>query len=96
LGEIPAELIDDRSADRGGPARRALSRAGVKSQYRRSRGGDDQGPEFKPGDRIVHTRFGNGTIVAMSGSPGEEEAIIDFDDLGEKRLVLAYAPLIRA
>lgn len=96
LGEIPAELIDDRSAGRGGPARRALSRAGVKSQYRRSRGDDDQGPEFKPGDRIVHTRFGNGTIVAMSGSPGEEEAIIDFDELGEKRLVLAYAPLIRA
>ncbi|WP_370327441.1 DNA helicase PcrA [Euzebya sp.] len=99
LAEIPAELVDDRSSDRGGPSRRALSFAGVRSQHHRSRWAaeeeDDDGPEFTPGDRVVHTRFGAGQIVELHGSPGEEEAVIDFDDLGTKRLVLAYAPLIR-
>ena len=57
---------------------------------------DDDGPEFKAGDWVMHTRFGKGRIVEMAGMPGEEEAVIDFAESGEKRLVLAYAPLIRA
>jgi DNA helicase-2/ATP-dependent DNA helicase PcrA len=96
LREVPAELVEDRSADRGGPSRRALSMAGVKTQYRRRDEAEDDGPEFTPGDRVLHTRFGTGRILELTGSPGEEEAVIDFDDLGTKRLVLAYAPLIRA
>ncbi|HUG86739.1 MAG TPA: 3'-5' exonuclease, partial [Euzebya sp.] len=97
MREIPAQLVTDRTAgDRGGPSRRALAIAGVKTQYRRWQAEpDDDGPDFKAGDRVLHTRFGGGRIVEMSGSPGEEEAIIDFDETGEKRLVLAYAPLIR-
>ncbi len=95
LGEVPAELVEDRSSDRGGPSRRALSMAGVKTQYRRRVEEEDEDDDFKAGDRVLHTRFGKGRIVSMEGSPGEEEAIIDFDDAGEKRLVLAYAPLIR-
>ncbi len=94
LGEIPTELVEDRSTDRGGPSRRALSMAGVKTQYRRQVV-DDEDDDFKAGDRVLHTRFGKGRIVTMEGSPGEEEAIIDFDVGGTKRLVLAYAPLIR-
>lgn len=97
LGEIPSELVEDRSTDRGGPSRRALSMAGVKTQYhRRVEADDDDGPEFKAGDWVMHTRFGKGRIVEMAGMPGEEEAVIDFAESGEKRLVLAYAPLIRA
>ena len=97
LSEIPAELVDDRSSDRGGPSRRALSMAGVKTQHhRRIDDDDDDGPEFCEGDWVVHTRFGKGRIVEMTGSPGEEEAVIDFTESGEKRLVLAYAPLLRA
>ena len=98
LSEIPAELVDDRSADRGGPSRRALSMAGVKTQHHRrvQVDEDDDGPEFREGDWVVHTRFGKGRIVEMTGTPGEEEAVIDFAESGEKRLVLAYAPLLRA
>ncbi len=96
LSELPPELVDDRSSgDRGGPSRRALAVAGVKTQYRRWAGDDDDDGDFKAGDRVVHTRFGRGRIVEMSGSTGEEEAVIDFDETGTKRLVLAYAPLIR-
>jgi DNA helicase II / ATP-dependent DNA helicase PcrA len=95
LGEVPAELVEDRSSDRGGPSRRALSVAGVKTQYRRTAADDDEDEDFKAGDRVLHTRFGGGRIVELTGSPGEEEAIIDFDESGEKRMVLAYAPLIR-
>lgn len=95
LGELPPELVNDRAGDRGGPSRRALSRAGIQTQYRR-RQDVTEGQEFRSGDRVVHSRFGSGRIVALSGDPGEQEAVVDFDELGEKRLVLAYAPLIRA
>jgi DNA helicase II / ATP-dependent DNA helicase PcrA len=96
LREVPPHLVDDRSADRGGPSRRALAVAGVRTQYRRPTPDDDDDADFKAGDRVLHTRFGTGRIVELTGSPGEEEAVIDFDELGTKRLVLAYAPLIRA
>jgi DNA helicase II / ATP-dependent DNA helicase PcrA len=106
LREVPAHLVDERSADRGGPSRRALSAVGVQSQYRRTAqqrlpgrprdDEDDDGPEFRPGDRVLHTRFGAGRIVELTGKPGEEEAVIDFDEVGVKRFVLAYAPLVRA
>ena len=95
LGEVPPEMVDDRSSDRGGPSRRALSTAGVRTQYRRRLTGDDEEEDFKPGDRVLHTRFGGGRILELTGGRGEEEAVIDFDDLGRKRLVLAYAPLVR-
>ncbi len=95
LAEVPAHLVDDRSDDRGGPSRRALARVGVQSQYRRSVPDDDDG-DFKPGDRVIHSRLGAGRILELHGGADDAEAVIDFDDGGVKRLVLAYAPLVRA
>jgi DNA helicase-2/ATP-dependent DNA helicase PcrA len=103
LREIPPELIEDRSGDRGGPSRRGLDRVGVRSQYGRdpaaasgpSGGEDDGNDELRVGDRIRHPRFGPGLILELSGKPGAEEAVIRFDESGTKRLALAYAPLVR-
>ncbi|MGH8897775.1 MAG: UvrD-helicase domain-containing protein [Egibacteraceae bacterium] len=93
LREVPAELIEDRSHDLGGPSRRGLAKAGVRSQYARDDGDDG---ELAVGDRILHPRFGPGRILELSGKPGSEEAVIRFDESGTKRLALAYAPLVRA
>jgi DNA helicase II / ATP-dependent DNA helicase PcrA len=94
LREVPAELIEDRSHDLGGPSRRGLAKAGARSQYTRDDEGDDV--ELAVGDRILHPRFGPGRILELSGKPGSEEAIVRFDEFGTKRLALAYAPLVRA
>ena len=94
LKEVPAELIEQRSNDRGGPSRRAVARVGVGSQYRP--GAVDADETFGPGDRVRHPTFGAGKILELTGTPGSEEALIRFDQYGTKRLLLAYAPLIRA
>ncbi len=97
LRELPSELIEDRSIERGGPSRRSLARVGAKSQYRPAsrQDEDDEGDELGVGDRILHPRFGPGQILELAGKPGSEEAIIRFDESGTKRLALAYAPLVR-
>jgi DNA helicase-2/ATP-dependent DNA helicase PcrA len=83
LREIPDELMDVRR-DRGGPSRRMVASE------------DEGGEEFTVGMRVLHPRFGPGRILELSGTPGSQEALIRFDESGTKRLLLTYAPLIRA
>jgi DNA helicase-2/ATP-dependent DNA helicase PcrA len=85
LRELPAQLVEERSGDRGGPSRRAAARLE-----------DDAGEEITVGDRILHPTFGPGRVLELSGTRGSEEALIRFDESGTKRLLLAYAPLVRA
>ena len=46
-----------------------------------------------PGDRVAHDTFGLGTVVIVSGDGDRAEATINFGSLGEKRLLLRYAPV---
>ena len=46
-----------------------------------------------PGDRVSHDTFGLGKVVAISGEGDRAEATIDFGSVGEKRLLLRYAPV---
>ena len=96
LKEVPTELVEDRSGGRGGPSRRAVARVGVRSQHHGRAASDDDGPEFAIGDRVAHPSFGAGRLLELSGRPGSEEALIAFEEYGTKRLLLAYAPLVRA
>jgi DNA helicase-2/ATP-dependent DNA helicase PcrA len=47
------------------------------------------------GDDVSHERFGEGVIVDIEGSGDKAEAIVRFRDVGEKRLLLVWAPLTR-
>ena len=47
----------------------------------------------KEGDTVMHERWGEGVIVQMTGNGEDAEATIRFADVGEKRVLLAYAPL---
>ena len=47
------------------------------------------------GDRVSHDTFGLGTVVKISGEGDRAEATINFGQLGEKRLLLRYAPVER-
>jgi len=49
-----------------------------------------------PGDTVVHDKWGEGVVLAVTGSGSSAEATIAFAEAGEKRLLLAYAPLRRA
>ncbi len=84
LNEIPAHLVQSAEGERAAEAARA---------------GGGFGHEPLPvteGDTVVHERWGEGVVLSISGQGQRAEATISFHDVGEKRLLLAYAPLARA
>jgi len=48
---------------------------------------------FNVGDRVLHPKFGEGTVAAMSGVGSGSIATVDFDTSGRKRLVPVFARL---
>ena len=46
------------------------------------------------GDKVNHTSFGHGQVLAVEGSGDKTVAKVKFD-VGEKRLLLRYAPLTK-
>jgi DNA helicase-2/ATP-dependent DNA helicase PcrA len=48
---------------------------------------------LKIGDDVRHRTFGEGVIIDMSGSGDKTEARVRFRDVGEKTLLLSWAPL---
>ena len=46
---------------------------------------------FYPGERVEHSTFGLGKILEITGDGDNRKARIDFDDFGEKQLLLKYA-----
>jgi DNA helicase-2/ATP-dependent DNA helicase PcrA len=45
------------------------------------------------GDDVHHAKFGDGVITAIEGAGDKAEAVVQFAGVGEKRLLLAWAPL---
>jgi DNA helicase-2/ATP-dependent DNA helicase PcrA len=86
LRELPAALVDERSAKKtGSAAKRARDREVL----------EIGGEEFVIGARVIHTKFGEGTVAALAGDGEQAEVTVDFDSVGRKQLLLAYAPLVR-
>jgi ATP-dependent DNA helicase UvrD/PcrA len=52
-------------------------------------------PSVKAGDTVQHERWGEGVVLSTSGDGEDTEATIRFEDVGEKRVLLAYAPLTK-
>jgi DNA helicase-2/ATP-dependent DNA helicase PcrA len=84
LGEIPKALLTELPKR----ARRELPAAPTP---RRTVSADQIGP----GDRVRHDKWGLGTIRVVNGEGDKAEAEVLFDTEGSKRLLLAWAPLVR-
>ncbi|MGH2719664.1 MAG: 3'-5' exonuclease, partial [Actinomycetota bacterium] len=48
---------------------------------------------WRVGQSVEHEKWGSGVITALSGSAAKAEATVWFSGIGEKRLLLAYAPI---
>ncbi len=51
--------------------------------------------DLKDGDRVRHPKWGEGTIRGVVGAGGDGLITIDFPNVGQKMLMLKYAPLER-
>ena len=49
--------------------------------------------ELAPGVRIMHPRFGPGEVLAIQGFGQEAKADIEFEEVGRKKVLVAYAGL---
>ncbi len=79
LNEMPTELIEELEHGEGRGQPESVLNTVV--------------PEVSAGDTILHERFGEGVVISVSGRGQDAEALIHFEDEGEKRLLLAYAPV---
>jgi DNA helicase II / ATP-dependent DNA helicase PcrA len=50
-------------------------------------------PRFVKGERVRHPQFGRGIIRELSGFGQDLKAVIDFDSVGRKKVVVRYANL---
>ena len=57
----------------------------------RTTGGEQLG--LKAGDDVVHGKWGEGVVLEVIGEGDKAEAVVRFPGTGEKRLLLAWAPL---
>lgn len=100
LREIPMECIDDLS---GGfaTAQKSLDRVGIKInpevKWMEEKQKKPQAAvsdfDFKPNDRVRHSKFGDGTVVSSQAIGKDAIVVIDFDNAGTKRLMAAFAKL---
>ena len=96
LDEIPDSLMDWRrlgevttwaagSAERTSRTRDALS---FGTGSRRPTASD-----LAVGDRVAHTAFGLGTVLAVHGAGPKQQVDVDFGSAGKKRLAISHAPM---
>jgi DNA helicase-2/ATP-dependent DNA helicase PcrA len=51
--------------------------------------------DLTAGERVLHERFGAGTVAEISGETGDLRATVHFDNAGVKKLLLKFAKLQR-
>ncbi|MBQ6399473.1 MAG: UvrD-helicase domain-containing protein [Clostridia bacterium] len=50
---------------------------------------------FEPGERVMHAKFGPGTVLHVEGEGAAARIRVHFDSAGERELSLAIAPIVR-
>jgi DNA helicase-2/ATP-dependent DNA helicase PcrA len=84
LKEIPPALIE---------------KAGKRLRDSTTEGGGNhatlQAVDIVRGDRVLHDKWGVGTVREVIGVGNRAEAEVVFDEVGKKRLLLAWAPLTK-
>ncbi len=84
LAEIPAEYIQEVRM-RANISRPVTASKPVISNMQQGR--------YKLGQRVVHAKFGEGVVLQMEGDGAQERVQVNFDNVGMKWLMLAYAKL---
>ncbi len=109
LRPLPEELVimleTERYAERASSRRRAMEAEGWLGRGDRVRlpgeltydYSDSQEtpalPALTEGSRVRHPRFGSGTVTQLDGQGSELKAVIDFEGVGKKKVMVRYANL---
>ncbi|HJX17531.1 MAG TPA: DNA helicase II [Acidiferrobacterales bacterium] len=100
LGEIPPELIEEvraqatvtRPAGSTG-SRQAWGGTGASAGISPHTGAPGKGAVMRLGTRVLHAKFGEGVVLGIEGQGEHARVQVNFNGIGSKWLVLAYANL---
>ena len=102
LEEVPEELVVRRgSVTTPTTTRSSTARASGGDDRRAGRRGSagidvvDLDEGFRPGDTVLHPRFGRGRVLEVAPAGDDHEVSVDFEEIGMKHLMLAYAALVK-
>ncbi len=102
LEEVPEELVVRRgSVTAPTTTRSSTARASGGDDRRAGRRGSagidvvDLNEGFRPGDTVLHPRFGRGRVLEVAPAGDDHEVSVDFEEIGMKHLMLAYAALVK-
>lgn len=87
LREVPPELLEEV---RGGGVSRPVA-GGASPAVAGAEAGAGAG--FRLGQQVVHPKFGSGVVLNTEGSGQQARIQVNFESVGAKWLVLAYARL---
>jgi DNA helicase-2/ATP-dependent DNA helicase PcrA len=109
LDEIPSELVVEAEASRSRRSRSSHRSGGWESTSWAPSGRERQMDRatrpappsqtgahtlgIRVGDDVVHTKWGEGVVLHMEGEGDKTEAVVRFPEVGEKRLLLSWAPI---
>ncbi len=68
---------------------------GTKNEYNYSQVPQEI-PELRAGDWVIHSHFGKGKILTLAGTGMNAKAVVNFNSVGKKVLMLQYAKLKKA
>lgn len=51
--------------------------------------------DIRPGDRVKHSQFGVGRVASLNGAGKFQKAIVMFESVGRKQLMVHYAKLVK-
>jgi DNA helicase-2/ATP-dependent DNA helicase PcrA len=83
------------SRDQWGPGwrRDQVVETAIRRAEPTSTGAEDM--SLRAGEDVIHDKWGEGVIISVTGQGDKAEAHVRFPSVGEKRLLLAWAPLRR-
>ncbi len=90
-GGTPGRSVFGRGVARGDGE---FDAAGRRRRYPPSTGAEQLG--LVAGDAVVHGKWGEGRVLQAKGAGEEAEAVVQFETVGRKQLLLRMAPLKRA
>ncbi|MCF6096496.1 DNA helicase PcrA [Thermovorax subterraneus] len=94
IDEIPARLLKEIGPE--DDIKKAKPVVHFKSAIKQS-SETEKRKELKlnPGDRVKHSKWGEGVVTAVYGKGEDAEIAVNFASEGTKRLILKYAPLVK-
>lgn len=91
LQELPASTVTrERFYAKEEPTREVMGSGGFSRREAHPR---RPTLELQTGDDVVHAKYGEGVVLGCSGSGDSAEVVVRFPGLGEKRLLVGWAPL---